>query len=700
MSNPVLVSAKISPVRTFASDLAQVRSKDIKVSTTKVIEVEPKSLKKTQPVQQNIKPASAVLPKSHPTAEAVIPPFHTFSKPTAHSVPSQSITKIDTSEVEAAHRKVSPSTLTTPSNGVSVGDDALVDAKATVITDTKNKRFTLTDAVSDSITIWYKSKKDQLSGKNVPKYTLPEAQRRKGIIQKATSQTGRMTTADHAAVLQKLRTAKSQIPAVKPNLIPPKTTKEIPVWETAQDSFSVSSEADATAILQIPPIDVNESIFIKTISPAIPTKENPLPKDITPLTVIPVIKHSSLNQLSVTQNDQQLFTQPKENISKVTLQKPSLEKKLTLPREIISPIIPIKENDQEAVTNIKNVVPDLERIPTEPEIRPIEALKPALRIVPIIPAIQKPVPEIISSGLTDAPKEMPVLPVASLEQKKIIPMIPRVENHVNTNEQNNPIVIISKPVENLISVQNTATREQPVFQKLSTPSPQLQQSIFASPRYVYILLAGLLVLSSMGIFYWYFLKTNELNPITSTRTITDIPELAVVTIPSSVLVTTSADIINALSSQMADDTTRTEITLLSTTTGAPLSPAEFFAAFKITLPISFVSSINQIRFGMYRGLPWILLVISDAPTGQGGMFAWEETLTQDLNPWFSTNGTTARKVNNTFTDSIIDSHDVRLNKDNLGMYLVVYGFINSNEILITPNDTSWLNLGQKLNSGL
>ena len=68
-------------------------------------------------------------------------------------------------------------------------------AAATIITDTKHEKFKLIPAIIKSISDWYLAKKQDYKAKKIPKYTVPDTTRRKGIIQKATSKTGKLIVA-------------------------------------------------------------------------------------------------------------------------------------------------------------------------------------------------------------------------------------------------------------------------------------------------------------------------------------------------------------------------------------------------------------------------------------------------------------------------------------------------------------------------
>ena len=81
---------------------------------------------------------------------------------------------------------------------------------ATVITDTKANRFRLFPAIVTSMKSWWEKVRQKRKKKKVPKYVLPETHRRKGVIQKATSKTGTLFTADNETLKEQIRRRQAQ----------------------------------------------------------------------------------------------------------------------------------------------------------------------------------------------------------------------------------------------------------------------------------------------------------------------------------------------------------------------------------------------------------------------------------------------------------------------------------------------------------
>jgi hypothetical protein len=78
-------------------------------------------------------------------------------------------------------------------------------ASATIIRDTKHNRFRLFPAIGTSISGWFKEMKERYFTKKAPKYTVPDTNTRQGVIQKATSKTGKIATFDHTSLHERIR---------------------------------------------------------------------------------------------------------------------------------------------------------------------------------------------------------------------------------------------------------------------------------------------------------------------------------------------------------------------------------------------------------------------------------------------------------------------------------------------------------------
>lgn len=200
-------------LRTFASDMQAVRkelgqeetpSSDVPIAAAPTpIAAAPKPIKtlvqNDQPKEKEIKPAVKAptihhRPVDTPSSPTKIPAFHELQK---------SVTTIQKNSTKVSHHeRPLHEKKQVPKHSVPARPNIGYDA--TVITDTKSERFKLFPSIVASLKGWFKritAKKP----KKVPKYTVPETERRKGVIQKATSKTGTIFTADSETLKEQIR---------------------------------------------------------------------------------------------------------------------------------------------------------------------------------------------------------------------------------------------------------------------------------------------------------------------------------------------------------------------------------------------------------------------------------------------------------------------------------------------------------------
>ncbi|MEN9920261.1 MAG: hypothetical protein RL538_154 [Candidatus Parcubacteria bacterium] len=94
-----------------------------------------------------------------------------------------------------------------------------------IITDGRKTEFSLFSSVTTSIKNWFSGVGKAFKKKEAPKYTITDTERRKGVIQKATSKTGSIFTADSDTLREEIRrrqTQKSEDPDItwSPNTEP------------------------------------------------------------------------------------------------------------------------------------------------------------------------------------------------------------------------------------------------------------------------------------------------------------------------------------------------------------------------------------------------------------------------------------------------------------------------------------------------
>lgn len=168
----------IAAMRTFARDLSRERGEEISDTDKKdtVAEHVPKKHHHNDD-HRAAAPAPVAPPKK--SDDASIPAFHELNKktPAAAAVPTPILGAVTSKKPVGI----------SPERAVSGG---------TIITDNKIAKKSFFVALSESTTAWIKNLQKQFKRKKKPTYSVTSTERRKGVVQKATSKSGAIFSAD------------------------------------------------------------------------------------------------------------------------------------------------------------------------------------------------------------------------------------------------------------------------------------------------------------------------------------------------------------------------------------------------------------------------------------------------------------------------------------------------------------------------
>ncbi len=114
-----------------------------------------------------------------------------------------------------------------------------------------------------------------------------------------------------------------------------------------------------------------------------------------------------------------------------------------------------------------------------------------------------------------------------------------------------------------------------------------------------------------------------------------------------------------------------------------------------------VRSISDITFIMADQKPVIILKVSTFDTAFGGLLLSERQLSGELFPLFGPVVTSTYKVgvgtvSPEFVDELASNHDVRVLKDEMENERLVYGFVDQNTIVITPDKETFSIISERL----
>ncbi len=616
--NPNDTAKTIPKMRTFATDLSALRS----VSAG----------------DQTIQKAPVLVKLQSTTDTGAIPPFHTFSnshKATADNIaiPTKAGNETPTATISQAQQIISQSSTKSQTTTESL--------PAVVITDTKRNRFSLTQALGSSMTQWWHTKKEEARKRKLPKYTIASAERRKGVIQKATAKTGRESTADHEAVISRIKAAKQipHTPVVPVATIVPHTITTAPTWESNTSQEPQSKKPIVGLVTQ----------KIQKAEETVATSVVPLPESK------PIISNHAVIETPVSKPLPKIIS---ANVSE----------------------------------NIFVPVPKILTIKHDPVVT--SELKSAVAITPtpivrenVAASLPLSTPLIISPS---RPKITPAVP----QTKPVAPMVASVPNNpiINTTAQA-PVTTYPSVFESEYLNTNTI-RPEAVSERRFAPPREPRRSfvdvITQTNQLVFISFGALLFVIVTGLGMRSYLQSTPApldTPLLTTDIATTFESSSVA--PAPFLVYVPEDLFSELTNQISSTDELFEVTFISALTNTVVSPAEFFSFVNAPVVFDFKENVTSVTFGGYRGAPWITISILDKTTALGGMLQWESTMAANLSPIF---GDATYTSQNKFGDGISDSNDVRILKNADGEEELVYGFINDTTIVITKNTSSFMNL--------
>jgi hypothetical protein len=248
-------SPGLSSIRTFAKDLEMKKQASAPTDATADTTTAPK--------------------KVLPEATVVDGDNHVYQAPTGKKRQAGPVATIEKAEkpkpapAPAAPKKIPEPTLKPLSSPKSASEPTIIvdneDAgNATIIRDTKHNRFHLFPAIGSSLKQWFLDFKDKYLTKKAPKYTVPETTLRKGVIQKATSKTGKIATFDHSSLQERIRERRDRV-----------TPKEPTTTWTAntEPGYLLLEEGETISNVQVEPRKSFRTV--------------PTPKPVEPLPVVP-----------------------------------------------------------------------------------------------------------------------------------------------------------------------------------------------------------------------------------------------------------------------------------------------------------------------------------------------------------------------------------------------------------------------------
>ncbi len=488
-------------------------------------------------------------------------------------------------------------------------------ASATIITDTKKDRFRLFPAIADSIKKWIADYKKAQQIKKMPKYTVPETTRRKGVIQKATSQTGKTTTADHETIQDRIRERQERAEESEKNK---KTTTWTPNTEPGFPLLEDSNEPD---------------ISIKPHTGFVSSQKEIVIDDLKS------IKTASIEKTVVPVPAVDLEVRTKGPVWETALE------------------------DVHSVKTVKNTpsIPDTKKPEdTANKVAPKPEAKQEIKTV----ATAK------TEASTPKPEPIPAPPkiVAMIQS----PKVPQVE------------VVAEPPVNNTPS-SNIGIQIKEIQQQNKPPSKNL---LFSSNTNTLAFgIASIILILGIGAFLGNLWLKNSLetNIISDDNTQIINTKVDLVFQP----VTSRADFVAKILSEYKSNQGHVKQFAFTTTDENKnlIKPSSLLLYLNINLNVNFSQSITHLYFGSIRNTePFIAIKTTDSVASIGGMLLWEETMRDDLAEIFELSN--SENSDYRFRDGTLSGIDVRVLKNNNGEEEIIYGFTDSNTVIITTDSSA------------
>jgi len=539
------------------------------------------------------------------------------------------------------------------------GHDQSYDA--VIITDTKHNRFRLMTEIKKALQVWWEKKVANYAENKKPKYTVPHAERRKGIIQKATSTTGRAVSVDHDAVLERIKASKLSV------LPKSSITDQDNKYSVLQNTLNGEEEATWSKIAETG-IDLNQDIVSSEEKTMKPPKKTIVPvAPIIPATpTIPLVEENKkMEDGGETKIEMGLHHDVQVSLPRIkepSFNKPTVIPEVrTVPAKIITPKIPVIP-----IIPVASIVP----IASAKTIKPKETIVPVAPIIPATPTI--PLVEENKNNDTE------IILANNLQNEKktdqlIVPQIKIVKSNLNKIGNNHLTSRLMALLRDLLPLKN-----------------------------IKLFVLTTLILTLIGFIIYVGINTLRATPTTS-QTKDNYSSALFNTAVQYHDILTGKDKSSIFAQiQTRNNTTEsvTEINFILPQGNEIITAPALLPLFGFNLAPDFVSSLGQVTFGFYHNEPWLVITTNNRITAQGGLLQWETNMISDLNPLFGS-ATTARLTNISsltgFKDSLINNLDVRILFDNDKKEKLVYGFMSSDYILITTNTMAWLNLSINFN---
>jgi len=701
-------------VHTYAQDLEAARKKATSMSSKKPgTSVTPPTSSPPAPPKKEV-----VVDQTKPTPS----PKSVIDKP---ATPSSSPT-LDEKDVKPhALPNVKKASTSASSKPEKIGQDLVHKSEvrddvypATVITDNKHGRFSLTQSLREEISSWFSSKRQ--SDKNVSENSTKEKTIGPGLTKKLNP------AESHKQTINEIRQQHNAVPSTPPHTNLPEVPNEV-AWDELVAEEEVLPSKDLGLINSKEPgveIQTTTSYEVGNLAEStVPTRkifETPYFEEISKLTSQRLIKTDFSEPIfpPEPEEDADVFNEH-TSTSEITPPIIPFPQKVTPPK--ITPIIPADAQSTKTATTPfgKPIVPnqlDLPIFDGEPYPLSLEeeldVSKRDILLDKIISNTQAGDDEIttnetvsnVSESYDTDPFPNVVHPQSTLATSELIqfaPIKPQLPIHEAPliTPSNAPVHVINPSPSNAltstlptnvdvvgsISEANSSPQSAPY----NTQKRRFDQIRVKQVMQVFAVVLLVVALSGASFYAWNtYLPTDD--NITS-RVATEFSGSVAKAVVPTLL--TKENITRQLRAEEVTSSPVTEVRLLTTFNGERISGNTILQYFNVSLAAQSRANVRHVTFGFYRSAPWMLLSVQDTTSLRGGMLQWESAMIRELAPFFPN----PSQNNGLFTDGRIADRDVRVVTNATGNIVFVYGFLDPATILIADSEIAFLNLANNYN---
>ena len=265
-------ASKLPSIRTYAKDLETKRKE-------KGLEPQPEAVTVAAEAPAPKESFLKKKPKVVSMPPIVVEKEKPESKPVPRPVPKPTVRKIDAATLSTFNTK--------NTTFIVDNEDA---AAATIITDTKRDRFKFFPALFASMKEWFSDKQQSYKAKKQPKYTVAEASRRKGVIQRATGVTGKLASSDFSSIQERIKQRQEESEEKSHTTWSAKTEPGFLLLETSKKAAVanvqfVNRKTFRAVTPQVVP-EVQKVVAPEPVPETVVTEAAP----VTPLEVAPIVK--------------------------------------------------------------------------------------------------------------------------------------------------------------------------------------------------------------------------------------------------------------------------------------------------------------------------------------------------------------------------------------------------------------------------